>query len=124
MGYLEDLYEQYGDRAEFLLVVISEAGHQIPGLESLRNPGDSQTRRWKVAEAIRREGLSIPAVMDTPDLQMEKKYHAWPWRIVGVDRSGHLAFDAPFDGRHGGVNVGDVRKWLDHLDADSTREIH
>lgn len=81
---------------EFLLVVIREARHRIPGLEFLlRDEGaDWEQRRRLVARALELKQVTITAVLDTEDAQAEKAYRAWPLRLVVVSPTGRLEFDA------------------------------
>jgi hypothetical protein len=55
------------------------------------------------------EKVTIPAVMDSPDAEMEKAYKAWPYRVVGLEQ-GQLALDAKFKA---GIDVKSVRGWLE-----------
>jgi len=111
---LEKLYRRYRDRAEFILVVVSEAKHTIPGLEFLlHSPSNPELRRRLVARALDLKKVTIPAVLDTRDREVEKAYAAFPMRLVVVSPSGYLTLDARFRGDQG-LDLVRVSKWLEH----------
>jgi hypothetical protein len=88
---LQQLYRDYGTDAEFLLVVVTEAGHRIKGLEFLLDAdGARQDRRDRVARAVRQLGVLIPTVLDKPSSDVETAYAAFPMRIVVVNRDGNV----------------------------------
>ncbi len=117
MAALEKLHYQYCDRAEFLLVVVREAKHPIPGLEFLlldQNPS-MDVRRGLVARALAIKKLTIPAVLDTKNAQVENAYSGWPLRLVVVGTTGLFELDAPFQ-PPGGLDLQRVSQWLEkHL---------
>jgi peroxiredoxin len=97
---VEELYQQYKNRAEFLTVYITEAGHSIAGLEYVlksHHPGSPDPRENKHLEAIRRaidqRGLTMPFVIDGDDRAVERAYLAWPRRLVVIDSDGNIAQD-------------------------------
>ncbi len=111
---LQKFYEAYGQRAEFLLVVIREAEHKVTGLEFLLEDenSDPETRRHNLGKAMAIEQVTIPAIMDTTDARIERAYSAFPLRLVVVDRAGRIAFDAPFDYKAGGLRLVPIHRWL------------
>jgi hypothetical protein len=115
---LQELYDHYHDRAAFLLVVVSEWGEGVEGNEFLLEPGDANARRRNIATVMNREHLTIPAAIDSPEANAEKSYKASPYRIVAVNRDGLLVLDARFDPSQRGVNVEQVRDWLEAQPSD------
>jgi hypothetical protein len=108
---LEELYENYKDRANFVLVIVHEAGHSQPGLEFLLKDQDPDSRRVNVAEAMRIMHVTIPAVLDTPDFRMERAFRSGPMRVVGVNH-GELLLDQPFRPSTG-IDFVQLKGWLD-----------
>jgi hypothetical protein len=95
---LEELYCQYGDRAEFLLVVVREAKHKIPGLEFMHEKTTDQEHRQRlVARAMNALNVTMPAVLDGVGAEVEKAYAAWPLRIVVVDPTSDIDLDVKFE---------------------------
>jgi hypothetical protein len=93
---VQALYERYKDRAEFLLVVIREAGHVIPDLDFVlsKDSKGRDYRRVSAAKAREALGITFPTVLDTPDAMLERLYAAWPARLFIVNADGEMAFDA------------------------------
>ncbi len=96
---LERFYQDHKERAEFVFVNVSEAGHEIPGLEFVLEdapPGSSvplPVRREKIARAMKLRKLSIPGAIETADAPTETAYSAFPLRLVVVDTEGRIALD-------------------------------
>jgi hypothetical protein len=116
---LESFYQRYRDRTEFLLVVVKEANHSIPGLEFLlkaENPTPVQRRRL-LARALELKKVTIPTVMDDENRTVEKTYFGWPYRVVVVDADGKIDLDLPFWARpQGGPDLERLQMWLkDHF---------
>jgi hypothetical protein len=109
---VEWLYQTYRDRAEFLLVLIKEANHSVPGLEFLLKAKNTklEERRRLVARALEIKKVTIPAALDV-DRAAEKAYSAWPLRLVVVNSEGRIAFDAPFNPATG-LNLYAVEQWM------------
>src|SRR5690242_6214777 len=89
------MYQQYRDRAAFLVVYIQEA-HPIDLWQMSSNVRDgvlfasprTSTDRENTADmCVVRLGIKIPAVVDTMDDRTERAYTGWPDRlyIVGAD---------------------------------------
>ncbi len=95
-----------------MLVIVNEAGHEVSGVDFLREHQDPETRRENVKKAMDIKKVTIPTVMDNPDASMEKAYKAFPYRVVGVE-GGQVAFNAKFDKFIMGMDIEDVREWLD-----------
>ena len=100
MGELEDLYERYGDRVEFLIVYIREA-HPEDGwiLEVNRDEGIALTdpatldERAAAAEACAVQlQTRIPTLLDDVDDAVARAYGGWPDRLYLVGRDGRIAF--------------------------------
>lgn len=113
MGHLRALHQGYGDRASFLFVYISEAGHSIPEQdEVLKNAGlppailrtDStddpqeptetpQARSRRLVTLLHHYDLRMPCLLDTDQKEVQQAYSAWPQRLVLIDRHGRVAWD-------------------------------
>jgi hypothetical protein len=107
---LEELYAKYHDQANFLLVIVHEAGHGIEGLEFLLDDQDPVTRRLNIARAMDLKHVTIPAVFDTPDSVMERTFSVCPFRVVGVNH-GEIGLDLPASQVK--ANFREVPNWLD-----------
>jgi hypothetical protein len=97
MRKLERIYQSYQDRASFLFVYVTEAGHQIDGYDFLLETDDDgklslAKRRANVVKATKLARLTIPTVLDI-DRQTERAYHAFPLRLVVLDPAGKVALD-------------------------------
>jgi hypothetical protein len=113
---LERLYRAHKQRAAFLFVNVTEAGHRIPGLEYVLDgvkPGAGlslEARRPRIERALKQMQLTMPAVLDAAGAA-EAAYDAYPLRLVGVDARGAIGLDL---GR--GVfepwELGKVEEWL------------
>jgi hypothetical protein len=114
--YLRDLYRGYGDRAEFLTVVVREAGHELPGVEFLLDSPSGADRRGLVSQAVRFRGWPLPTVLDTPDAAAEVAYRAFPLRVVVVNPDGRIAFATRFSGGGFGLDADALGQWFEkHL---------
>jgi hypothetical protein len=98
VGELERLYRVHKERAVFLFVNVTEAGHRIPGLEYMLDgvkPGAGQSleaRRPRIERALKQLRLTMPAVVDAAGAA-EAAYDAYPLRLVGVDARGAIGLD-------------------------------
>jgi peroxiredoxin len=98
VGAMERLYQAYQDRARFLFVSVTEAGHQIPGLEFMLdqpNPAASsplEERRGRIAKAMKQMSLTMPGAVDVKE-EVETAYDAYPMRLVLVAADGTIALD-------------------------------
>jgi len=96
VGRLERLHRAYRDRAAFLFVNITEAGHQIPGLEFVLDDDRHDPlsdRAARIRRALKKVGLTMPAVVDTREATTEVAYDAFPLRLVCVSASGKISLD-------------------------------
>jgi len=88
IGGIKDLYEEFGDRVQFLFVYVREAhpGDELPAHESM----DDKVR---AAELLRDEdALEIPILLDELSGKLHKKYGGMPNPTFLIDRSGRIAF--------------------------------
>lgn len=104
MGALDELYQRYRDRVEFLLVYIQEAhpadGWSIevnPKLRYVKQP-ETHLQRFQVANSCVTDlEISIPCLIDSMDNATMEAYNALPDRLYLVGKDGRIAFK----GRHG-----------------------
>lgn len=103
---LSELHEQYGNRAQFLLVYIRETGigmsedHPFP--EALREfeeppgaPSGSRLRlKPRVRAGLNHFHLRFPCLIDNEQAEVEKLYNAWPRRIMILDKTGRIDLDS------------------------------
>jgi hypothetical protein len=105
---LNQLYQAYKDRAEFLFVYISEAPH--PGLLPPPKPGEEFLGR--IPRGLRYFNISFPCLLGNQAL--EKAYTPFPERLLIVDRSGRIALDEGL-GLPKGWNLDQVESWLKQI---------
>ena len=118
---LNNLYDQYKDRAAFLLVYIREA-HPSDAWQMAINVRENViftdprtfAERDVVAEScIRTLGVRIPAAVDDMHDAVERNYMGWPDRLYVIDRDGRIAFKSapgPY-----GFQPADVKQNLQRL---------
>jgi len=113
---LEQLYQEYKDRATFLLVQIQEAGHDIPALDAALKdvPRDTTDRRRRARRAMEVLHLSMPAVTDNPNKAIEYAYGAFPEYIAIRDRKGRRVVDIGC-GLPSGWDFNEIRAELNKL---------
>jgi hypothetical protein len=94
------LYEQYGDRAQFLFVYIREAGHMFPvRVPELADPPDAPPgfRPHLVHRAragIRHFNLRFPCLLDNEEEEVQTLYAAFPKRLLVIDPDGRIVVDS------------------------------
>ncbi|MBX9625566.1 MAG: redoxin domain-containing protein [Gemmataceae bacterium] len=110
---LRELYRSYRDRAEFLTVVVREGEHELPGVGFLLAPPDGADRCELVGQAVEVRGWTVPTVVDGPDAAAEEAYRAYPFRVVGVEPDGRVAFASQFTGGLFGLDVRALARWLE-----------
>ena len=100
MGALHDLYHQYGDRMEFLVVYIREA-HPDDGWVSDGNRAQdihvydptTEEERADVAQACAMAlDIEMTVLVDAIDDKVASAYGAMPDRLYLVGRDGRVAF--------------------------------
>lgn len=112
---VEEIFHKYQDRAHFLFINISEAGHFIDGYQYLL-PGQSNTdaatakRCDAVQRAAKTAGLTLPLVVDA-DGGVESAYRAWPLRLMVLDPQGCVALDLGV-GTNGAWDLDRLAGWL------------
>jgi hypothetical protein len=117
---VEKLYQNYKDRAEFLLVYIREAHPdsvlytQRDGTQTLLKIIQTETLAERTETArmcVETLRLSCPTVIDRDDNAVNMAYAAWPDRfaVVGVDgRIAYLGEQGPK-----GFKLEEVEQWLE-----------
>jgi type I thyroxine 5'-deiodinase len=109
----------YRNKAEFLLVYIREAHPDSvlytfqDGKEVLTKIGQTYTlaERSKAAhQCVATLKLTMPAVVDKEDNEVNKLYAAWPDRLMIVGIDGKLAYKG--GPGPGGFKVYEVEQWL------------
>ena len=101
---LEELYQAYRGRAEFLFIHLRKA-RVFP---STRPTGD---RREQVRQAAASLKLTIPCLLDTCYGDTEQMFLGWPQRLVIVGIDGRIALDAG-RGLPDGWDLAEVDAWL------------
>lgn len=117
---VDKVYEQFKDRAQFLLIYVREAHPDsilsvigANGRESLvkiPQPKNLSTRISNATICQRTKDLDIPIAVDTIDNRVGKAYAGWPNRMVVVGTDGKILYatnPAP-----GGTNAQKLRSWL------------
>ena len=110
----ENWYQEYKDRANFLMVYIEEAhpGNSVEGVEV--HAATSIEEKQALAELCTASGnLNLPTVLDKLDNAVEIAYAAFPDRIYLLDADGIVRYKTmpgPF-----GWDVGKSAAALDQL---------
>jgi hypothetical protein len=118
---IDEVYNDFRDRAEFLFVYIREA-HPDSILRVVNEGGDksllkiTQTStlaaRQANADVCRRTlELKVPIAIDGEDNAVNRAYAGWPNRIVVVGTNGKIMFASNWG--PGGISAAKVREWLD-----------
>lgn len=95
---MEQLYQRYGDRADFYLVYIREAHpERLDEAEidhdSIRCAEQTLEQRAEIAAAAARGmGVTMPVLIDDMDESACRSYAAWPSRIAVIDTDGQIAW--------------------------------
>ncbi len=112
------MYEQYGDRANFLTVYIKEA-HALDEWQMDANEKENvcypqpKTLSQRVAIAndfVTRFGYRVPLVVDDMDNRANALYAGWPERFYIVDEKGVILYKGkpgPF-----GYHPEEIESWL------------
>ena len=116
---MEQLYQSYKDRAEFLLVYIREAhpdsvlyvakdGEEL--LEKILQTDSLAARSANAQVCCETLKLSFPAIVDGDDNAVNEAYAGWPDRFVIVGVDGRIAYY----GKQGpaGFKPREVEDWL------------
>jgi hypothetical protein len=120
-GDVEKLYQEYKDRAEFLLVYVREAhpGSVLPVkkgegagvMEKIEQTADLKSRSRHAEICRSMLGMTFPAVVDREDNKVNAAYAGWPIRMVIVGVDGKVAYiGGPGPG---GFKTPEVRTWLE-----------
>lgn len=93
---VNDLYERFHDRVNFVMVYIREAHPtdegSIPGNQfKVESPKTLDERCTLARDFDRRIGIDLPLVVDTIDDATSRLYSPWPNRMVIVDAQGRIA---------------------------------
>ena len=117
---VDDVYEEFGDRAEFLFVYIREAhpdsvlsvvdGTGDESLVKIPQAADSSERTSAAATCQRTVKLKMPIAVDSEDNAVGKAYAGWPNRMVVVGTDGNVIFASAGSPR--GTNAAELRDWL------------
>ena len=115
---MNQLYDQYQDQVEFLVVYITEA-HPSDVWQMQSNirdnvvfatPRNEEDRALIAGACVRKLGIKIPALLDEFGNVTEKAYTAWPDRLYLIDATGRVAYKSkpgPF-----GFDAGELHKAL------------
>jgi type I thyroxine 5'-deiodinase len=93
------MYQQYKDRAEFLIVYILEAHasdvwqmqDNIRQNVIFASPRNFEERGGVAESCVRKLNIQIPAVLDNFENTTERAYTGWPDRLYVVNRDGRIA---------------------------------
>ena len=92
---LKDLYAEYSDRVQFLVIYIREA-HPTDGWymgnHDIRDPQTIEERQALAGTCETRLKYGIPTIVDEMDDGVMKAYAAWPDRLYLIDTDGEVAF--------------------------------
>ena len=116
---MEKIYQEYKDRAEFLLVYIREAHPDsvlfiakdgTESLETILQTDDLASRSANAQVCLETLKLSFPSVVDRDDNAVNQAYSGWPDRFAIVGTDGRIAYY----GKEGpaGFKPNEVEEWL------------
>ena len=92
---LKDLYAEYGDRVQFLVIYIREA-HPTDGWymgnHDFRDPQTIEERRALAGTCETRLKYGILTIVDEMDDGVMKAYAAWPDRLYLIGEDGKVVF--------------------------------
>ncbi len=93
---LRDLYAEYHDRVQFLVIYIREAhptdGWDIGSENRIADPQTIEERRRVAAMCEASLEYGIPTVVDEMDDAVMTAYAAWPERLYLVGTDGRVAY--------------------------------
>jgi thiol-disulfide isomerase/thioredoxin len=118
---LEELYQKYKDRVEFVFIYIREAhpedGWQIPMNQRdgvvFKQPTTLEERSAVATKCVQGMKVSIPTVVDSMDNKIGELYAGWPNRLYIIHKDGTIAFKSQSGPR--GFKVSDVSQRLEKL---------
>ena len=99
MPALNQLYEQFRDRADFYVIYITEA-HPTDIWQSESNlrdkvlfasPANEEERTSLAGACVRKLGIKLPALVDEFGNSTEAAYTGWPDRMYLIDGRGKSA---------------------------------
>ena len=113
---LRDLYEQYGDRVQFLVIYIREA-HPTDGWyvgnHNIHDPKTIEERRHVAGTCEVAMQHGIRTYVDEMDDAIMKAYAAWPDRLYLIGLDGRVVYAS---GRGPwGFKPGELKKAMDKL---------
>jgi len=120
---VKPLYEEYQDRAEFLMIYIREAHPEsiievpVPGdsgeveLRKFEQTDDFGLRQESASYCERLLDLPWPVLVDKEDNQVKDAYAGWPIRLVVIGKDGKLQFDSGQG--PGGFQPSVLAQWLE-----------
>lgn len=97
------MYEEYGNKAAFLVVYITEAHPtDVWQVESnvkdsvlFASPKNEEERAYVAGACVRKLNIKLPAVIDEFGNSTEQAYTGWPDRLYLVDAKGKIAYKSP-----------------------------
>jgi hypothetical protein len=113
---LQDLYAQYSDRVQFLVIYVREAhptdGWRLPGKVKLEDPKTIEERRKAAGQCETAALHGIPTLVDEMDDAVMTAYAGWPDRLYLVGLDGRVVYAGgrgPF-----GFKPAQLRKAMDN----------
>ena len=127
---VDQVYEQFKDRAEFLFVYIREAHPDSilsvvgadgdEALVKIPQAGDGPTRTSSATFCRQTAKLSLPIAVDGIDNRVGKAYAGWPNRMVVVGTDGKILYAG--DPAPSGTNAQRLRTWLEANQAATAKK--
>lgn len=97
MVHLLQVHKKYGARAQFLFVYVREAGHVFPVSVPELPDAPWGSRAWfvqRVRAGIRLFDLRFPCLLDNEQEEIQKRYAAYPKRMLVIDTAGRIVVDS------------------------------
>jgi len=117
---IDDVCDDFRDRAEFLFVYVREAhpdsilsladNQGAESLQKIPQATDALQRTQAAAYCQKSLELKLPIAVDTIDNRVGQAYAGWPNRMVVVDTNGKIIFAS--EPSPGGADAKKLRVWL------------
>jgi hypothetical protein len=120
LSNVDEVYQTFRDRAEFLMVYVREAhpdsvlyvkeGEKPETLRTITQPKTLDERITTAMVCQQTLALGMPMAVDRADNAVQQAYSGWPNRMVVVGTDGAIRFKSPIG--PSSTNASTLRAWL------------